>query len=136
HATISKLETPVIYFYPGGPEAAGYANVRVDFPEGIVTQWFPQASLSSPRLLQGDAQPPLRGGYMTWDVQLSPEQSSLPSNAVTAAALPRAAPAYSWNFTRQTHSAYVTVNSWDWATSKQVNEREKFIFYRGLGRFT
>ena len=37
HATFSNLETPVIYFYPGGPESVGYANVRVDFPEGIVT---------------------------------------------------------------------------------------------------
>src|SRR5881397_2569234 len=33
HATTSKLETPVLYFYVNGPQAPQYVNVRVDFPE-------------------------------------------------------------------------------------------------------
>src|SRR6266704_3601413 len=57
HATTSKLETPVLYFYPQGPSPARYVNVRVDFPEGILTQWYPQSALSSPWLLHGDASP-------------------------------------------------------------------------------
>src|SRR6266849_3214341 len=44
HATISKLETPVLYFYPDGAQPAKSVHVRVDFPEGIITQWFPQAT--------------------------------------------------------------------------------------------
>ena len=35
HATISKLETPVLYFYPSGSQPASQVSVRVDFPEGI-----------------------------------------------------------------------------------------------------
>src|ERR671937_196488 len=66
HATQSKLETPVLYFYPASSGRPQYVQVRVDFPEGIITQWYPQASLSSPRLLQGDAIPKLTGGYMEW----------------------------------------------------------------------
>src|SRR2546425_9711650 len=50
HATRSKMETPVIYFYT---PVRQQAHVRVDFPEGILTQWFPQVDLAAPRLLQG-----------------------------------------------------------------------------------
>src|SRR5258707_10309085 len=49
HATTSKMETPVLYFYAQHPQ---YLTVKVDFPDGIITQWFPQASLAAPRLLQ------------------------------------------------------------------------------------
>ncbi len=135
HATTSKLETPVLYFYVNGPQAPQYVNVRVDFPEGIITQWFPQASLSSPRLLQGDAAPPLTGGYMEWYGELTPDNPPSPTETALAAALPQTSPGHVWNFTRQTRSAFVSINAWDWYGQKQVNEREKFIFYRGLARF-
>src|SRR5438552_17577481 len=68
HATRSKMETPVLYFYPSGPQSA---HVRVDFPQGILTQWFPQVSLAGPRLLQGGAPPPLKGGFLEWDARLT-----------------------------------------------------------------
>jgi hypothetical protein len=133
HATISKLETPVLYFYPSGSQPASQVSVRVDFPEGIITQWFPQATLSSPRLLQGDAAPPLKGGYMQWYGVLTPDSAT--GSPAAGAALPPTEPGHVWNFTRQTRSAFVTTGVWDWYGQKQVNEREKFIFYRGLGRF-
>jgi hypothetical protein len=44
--TIS-LETPVIYFYS---EKALTASVQVDFPKGIMTEWFPQATRTDHRL--------------------------------------------------------------------------------------
>jgi hypothetical protein len=134
-ATSSKLETPVIYFYPSGLKRPQYVNVRVDFPEGIITQWYPQAFLSSPRLLQGDALPPLKGGYMEWGVQLTPDTSERPTRPAVTSLVPRTDPNHHWNFARQTRAALLTSDTWDWATGKSVKEREKFIFYRGLGRF-
>ncbi len=44
--TIS-LETPVLYFYS---EKALTASVQVDFPKGILTEWFPQATRTDHRL--------------------------------------------------------------------------------------
>lgn len=35
-----KMETPVIYFY--APESR-HVKVSVDFPEGVITQWYPAA---------------------------------------------------------------------------------------------
>ena len=37
------METPVLYFY--GPRDAS-ANVKVLFPKGIITEWYPKASVS------------------------------------------------------------------------------------------
>jgi hypothetical protein len=38
-----RMETPVLYFY--SPQTTTL-NVRVDFPGGIVTEWYPQAKVS------------------------------------------------------------------------------------------
>ena len=35
------METPVIYFYSKEPQTV---DVRVDFPQGIITEWYPQAT--------------------------------------------------------------------------------------------
>jgi hypothetical protein len=135
HATSSKLETPVIYFYPSGSQRPRYVNVRVDFPEGIITQWYPQAWQSSPRLLQGDPVPPLKGGYMEWSGELTPDPSGSAARSVVTSLTPRTEPGHHWNFARDTRAALLTTNTWDWATGKTTREQEKFIFYRGLGRF-
>jgi hypothetical protein len=39
--TLVSLETPVLYFYTDQPLTA---TVRADFPTGVFTEWFPQAS--------------------------------------------------------------------------------------------
>jgi hypothetical protein len=44
-----KGETPVIYFYTDRRQEV---NVRVKFPEGVWTQWYPQASLVTPSVTQ------------------------------------------------------------------------------------
>ena len=135
HATTSKLETPVLYFYTDPADGPKLVHVRVDFPEGIITQWYPQASLASPRLLQGDVPTPLRGGYMEWSASLIPEWRSSLSDPVGLARFPQTEPGDVWNFTRQTQSAFVTSSSWDWQANREVSEQDKFIFYRGLGSF-
>ena len=61
-SVILKGETPVIYFYATKPERT---SVRVDFPGGLWTQWYPQASLLGPA--------PAQGG---WPVDLSQDVPS------------------------------------------------------------
>ncbi len=36
-----KMETPVLYFYSPQPL---HASVRVDFPRGLISQWYPSCS--------------------------------------------------------------------------------------------
>jgi hypothetical protein len=38
---LQRMETPVIYFYSEDKQAV---EVTVDFPQGIVTEWYPQTS--------------------------------------------------------------------------------------------
>src|ERR1041385_8354623 len=51
HSVITKGETPVIYFYSQTQERA---TVRVNFPSGIWTQWYPQAQMVGPAFAQQD----------------------------------------------------------------------------------
>src|SRR5205814_9168968 len=98
-------------------------HVRVDFPEGILTQWFPQASLAAPRLLQGDPAPPLKDGRLEWDAELTPDTGSSSVDS-TASLFPSTEPGHVWNFARETRSAPLTVNGWDWRSQEPVRERE------------
>jgi hypothetical protein len=52
-----------------------------------------------------------------------------------APALPKVDAAQTWQFARETDSAYVRVNTWDTQFRRQT-QLEKFLFYRGLGQFT
>src|SRR5438105_3119007 len=42
---LQRMETPVIYFYS---DHAQSVNVSVDFPKGIITEWYPQAKQIGP----------------------------------------------------------------------------------------
>src|ERR1043166_8481399 len=39
--TLQRMETPVIYFYA---DERQMLDVQVDFPQGQITEWYPQAS--------------------------------------------------------------------------------------------
>src|SRR6266566_2674421 len=48
-----RMETPVIYFYSEQDQAV---DVSVEFPQGLITEWYPQASLISPSGRPGSKQ--------------------------------------------------------------------------------
>jgi hypothetical protein len=109
-----KLETPVIYFYADQPTRA---HVEVDFPQGIISEWFPKATSFAPPI-GGIISAKIADGTMTWDVDVSPsvEMAKAPIVPEDSVWMPSRGPA---------------------ATPIQVDEEvERFIFYRGLGRFT
>jgi hypothetical protein len=99
-----RMETPVIYFYSDTPRTV---NVTVNFPEGKVTEWYPQVE-----------NPKGGGRSMMWkDVRvLAHPKVSLPRE-------PRGSHYYA---ARETTANLVQTK----------NETEKFIFYRGVGSFT
>lgn len=104
-----KLETPVLYFYS---QAAQAVKVHVDFPEGVVSQWYPDSAAFQPAI---GAFSQVAGGAMEWQAQLQPGMSGFPT----------VAPDDIWAPSRKVASVPVQIAA----------EREQFIFYRGLGTF-
>ena len=109
-AVNQKMETPVIYFYS---DQAQKVSVSVQFPGGIISQWYPNASSFLPAI--GDIKS-LSNGLMSWDVDITSEKQSIPF--VSSQDI--------WAPARNVYSNYVRVGA----------EAEKFIFYRGLGHFS
>jgi hypothetical protein len=101
-----RMETPVIYFYSGNEMDV---SVKVDFPKGKITEWYPQARL-------------VRTGIDWGRFKVTPGAAvTLPvdySNSHYFAA-------------RETDSALLQVCSTDGKPAQQ----EKFLFYRGVGTF-
>lgn len=101
-----KMETPVIYFYS---KKDVDVNVRVDFPKGVISQWFPKVSSVNPSI-------EAKNGYGVWDVKILKEKTAI---------LPETSGNSIWNPSRETNANIIKVD----------NELEKLIFYRGLGDF-
>ena len=108
-----RMETPVLYFYS---QRALTLSVRVDFPRGLITEWYPQASKVTPAspTVVG---PIYRNGSIEWDgVSLLPgEQLGFPSTTG--------------------RSRYYAARQADSVPLRVGTQQEKLIFYRGVGSF-
>ncbi len=112
-----KLETPVIYFYG---EQAGDVRVSVDFPKGIISQWYPNANTFAPAVDPNKVGTPA-GGSMSWLFQLDPKLGDADFPPVAATDI--------WAPSRHVGSVPIQLSV------DQKPEQERFIFYRGLGGF-
>ncbi|HYI93328.1 MAG TPA: hypothetical protein VEX68_07275 [Bryobacteraceae bacterium] len=109
-----RMETPVVYFYSAQPTTL---SVRVGFPQGWITEWYPRATSTIPIALRSE--PPLShaGGEIRWDrVEVLPDQ--VPVLPVSKGA-----------------SHYFAARATDAAPIRIGNQWEKLIFYRGVGDF-
>lgn len=116
-STLQRMETPVIYFYADQPQTV---NVDVRFPQGLVTEWYPQARPLAKRAGSNDL--PKRD-QIAWDnVRVLPKSDAteLPSD--------------------KSGSHYFAARGAE-ANRIQITlpggkaETEKFLFYRGVGNF-
>jgi hypothetical protein len=111
-----RLETPVIYFYSKNELTV---DVTVKFPEGSVTEWYPQQN--------PPAKPIVRAGEPAarWQgLRVLAAKASEP-------AYPREAAGSHYYAARATDANPVQI-----AASGTPTETEKFIFYRGVGSFS
>lgn len=118
-----KGETPVIYFYT---QQERQISVRVGFPQGVWTQWYPQAEMVGSSSEQAGTPLAPRNGHITWNAQILPvpEGRKAPTLPVTASdAL--------WNYARDVDAAYVRTTD---RSHGERSEYERFLFYRGLGQ--
>jgi hypothetical protein len=105
-----KMETPVIYFYSDQMQRV---DVNVKFPEGIITETFPAPIATSPTMQ--DIKHAANGNTSFLIDILNSKSEILP--AVDAGNI--------YSHARNVNSNVIRTNS----------EMEKFIFYRGMGRF-
>jgi hypothetical protein len=96
------METPVDYFYSAVPARL---SVRVDFPTGSITEWYPKALNPEPN------------GKIEWtDLNIQP--GSRPSLLTT-----------------KDPSRYFAARATDSVPLQTGDESEKFLFYRGMANF-
>jgi hypothetical protein len=150
-----KMETPVVYFY--APEA-WKVRLRVDFPHGLLTQWYPAAHRANlwgkryrlaadveQRLAPG-RETGLADGYLSWGdrgelLVLAPdERVELPAvDALDPWRFSREVAANDLvvtNDTRTVAEAVARAEEGGAAVEPEtVREHERFLFYRGLGDF-
>lgn len=97
-----SLETPVLYFYS---DRVKTATVRVDFPKGRMTEWYPAVSRETSE------------GIVWEDIHIDPKGRPT---------LPREKAKSRYYAARETDAAALRV------ANKDKNEDEKFLFYRGV----
>jgi hypothetical protein len=101
-----SLETPVMYFYSDRDRTV---SVQVDFPKGLMTDWYPQASRMPTQTIRWD------------NIKVTAES---PGSLIAEKGKGR------YFAARETDAAVIQV------TEKGRKENEKFLFYRGVGDFS
>jgi hypothetical protein len=101
-----RMETPVIYFYSNN---ALDVSVKVDFPKGKITEWYPQARIVRTGINWGRFKV-MPGAALSLPAEYSPSH---------------------YFAARETDSALIQICSTDGKPAQQ----EKFLFYRGVGTF-
>jgi hypothetical protein len=129
---LERMETPVTYFYTDAPRVV---NVRVDFPKGMLTEYYP--IVKHIETGQKSSKRPMGGAYLDWGaVRLTPPEQFAKirvrdrKGKPIAASLPAVDAKFHYAHARETDSAIVE--------TLDANRRsyfEKFLFYRGLGNF-
>ncbi len=105
-----RMETPVLYFYAAGETTV---NVNVRFRQGAITEWFPPAVITSGN---GSIVPGSESTIAWRNVKISPG---------AAEDFPVEHGASHYYAARRTGAAPLQSGS----------HKERFLFYRGVGRF-
>jgi hypothetical protein len=129
--TLQRMETPVIYFYTDQPIIA---DVSVDFPQGFITEWYPQATQIGPTFAVNSNAPSdglLGQSRVIWrNLEIVPNTNS---DLSLQKLLPQDASGSHYFSARATSANLVHADlSY---SNNQTSEFEKFIFYRGAGNF-
>lgn len=118
-----KMETPVIYFYS---EKEQNVNVNVKFPEGSISEWFPERTngdtitMDKVENKHGNFSFKPVNGFIDWkNVKILSKNSSKPYSA------PKSQVSNTWSAPRETDANKVEVNG----------DVEKYLFYRGIATF-
>jgi hypothetical protein len=122
--TLQRMETPVIYFYADKEQTV---DVTVNFPEGVVTEWYPQLT---PAIKTKPEAMMIEPKMIRWDkVRVLPAKQ----NGALANALPVETSDSHYYAARETDADFLRVGVG--GKPGTPDETEKFLFYRGVGNF-
>jgi hypothetical protein len=126
--TLQRMETPVMYFYAHQPMNI---DVNVAFPQGDITEWYPQATQIGPTYARDTNRPAngiLHESRAIWrNLQISA------SSAEDEKLLPQDKCGTHYFAAREPHSECVRTDTA--LSTNNTSDLEKFIFYRGAGSF-
>ena len=150
--TLQRMETPVIYFYSDRERSV---DVSVDFPKGLITEWYPQATQIGPATVPVPSAIAMLDNYahkagakpaFTFSSLLSRpafkesrahwahvDIKPIGGNAGLATSLPSDKSGSHYFSARETDADFLQVASV--VATNPAPETEKFIFYRGAGSF-
>lgn len=150
--TLQRMETPVIYFYS---DTERTVDVTVKFPQGLITEWYPQARDIGPSAIQprpvlveldkAVAKTGLQPGFTFASLETKKgiadslirwtDLTILPARAKPESAplLPADKSGSHYYAARETDADFIRVHAP--AGSGYSFEHEKFLFYRGIGSF-
>jgi len=110
-----RMETPVLYVYAPHDTTL---DVRVRFPRGLMTEWYPHAAVTQTVAGPNTLRTPSQASAIEWqDVRVRPR--------ARASSFPTGEGDSHYYAARATDASPVTVNG----------QTEKFLFYRGIADF-
>jgi len=109
-----RMETPVIYFYA---QRDVDVKVSVGFQHGVLTEWYPKA-IATPSVVTSNV-------FQNQGINSTLEWPSVSVRQKPASGFPADRRSSHYYLARQTDASPVTVGA----------QSEKFLFYRGVGRF-
>ena len=122
-----RMETPVIYFH--APRAFD-VNVRVRFPQGLVTEWYPATTAFGPVAGASPVLADSSESFAAWEGLRVLAPGSQPGRPVI-----HEAGASHYYAARETAANLVQATRRLNLTPSDPPETEHFIFYRGAGNF-
>jgi len=109
-----RMETPVLYFYAAREKTV---SVHVRFPHGLMTEWYPRATVTQPFIDRSSLRSLSQESVIAWpSVTVSPG---------SAGRFP----------VGEGDSHYYAARNTDAAPLAVGGQRERFLFYRGVGSF-
>ena len=109
-----RMETPVLYFYSS---RATTVEVHVDFPRGLITEFYPKPSGFQATMNYNSLRDPMAIGFVDWkNVQIVPDEHPIYPTTTSA-------------------SHYFAARETDASPIRVGAQTEKFLFYRGVAGF-
>jgi hypothetical protein len=125
--TLIRMETPVIYFYS---EKARTVDVTVNFKNGRITEWYPQATRVGPYHTTNQAELlPASRSFIEWSgLKILPRDT----REIAASQLIREKGESHYYSARETDANFLRMSS---PHARSPVEYERDLFYRGVGSF-
>lgn len=121
-----RMETPVIYFYS---PVESSVDVRVDFPHGLITEWYPRASTVGPYMTETAAEGQPGRSFLEWSGVRILAPGTTEGSGVQLA---REGDGSHYYAARETAANLVWMGG---GKPDAEPEYERLLFYRGAGNF-